>query len=39
MPLILPIATAVTAALTFITCKDTLKVIRKRQKRKQGNGS
>ena len=39
MPLILPIATALTAALTLMTCKDTYKVIKKRKKRKQGNGS
>lgn len=39
MPFILPLATALTVALTYRTCKGTYKVMKKREKRKQGNGS
>jgi len=39
MPLILPIASVLSVALTLVTCKGTYKVVKKRQKRKQGHGS
>ncbi|MFV0562991.1 hypothetical protein [Malaciobacter mytili] len=39
MPFILPIATILTAALTYETIKGTKKTIQRRQRRKQRNES